>query len=95
MKKAAEQIDRAHQSIHKLQTTLSGQINALRAGWSGQASDAFYRAYSQFDDEFQKVKNGLEEIHGKLVDSHVRYTTTEADVKAASNPIFAIIDQSN
>ena len=91
MKKAADQIDSSHQGIHQIQTTLSNQINELRIGWTGQASDAFYRAYSQFDDEFQKVKAGLEEIHGKLVDSQMRYTQNEEEQKAAANPIAQML----
>lgn len=91
MKKAAEQIDASHQGIHQIQNTLSNQINDLRAGWTGQASDAFYRAYSQFDDEFQKVKAGLEEIHGKLVSSQMKYTSNEEEQRAAANPIAQML----
>ncbi|WP_203567892.1 WXG100 family type VII secretion target [Aestuariimicrobium ganziense] len=91
MKKAADQIEAKHQAIHQLQSTLSGQINSLRAGWVGNASDAFYKAYTQFDGEFEKVKGGLEEIHGKLVDSQMSYSATEEEQSAAANPILGML----
>ena len=91
MQKAAGQIEQKHQEIHSLQTTLHTQVEDLRRGWVGQASDAFYKAYTQFDSEFEKVKAGLDDIHSKLVDSHVRYNATEQDMLAASNPILGML----
>ena len=91
MKKAADQIEAKHQAIHQLQTQLNGQINSLRSGWSGQASDAFYKAYTQFDGEFEKVKAGLDEVHGKLVDTQMKYTSTEEEQTAAANPILGML----
>lgn len=91
MAKAAGQIETKHQQIHQLQSQLGGQIAALKAGWFGQASDAFMKAYSQFDQEFEKVKQGLDQIHGNLVDSQIKYTATEEEQKAAANPILGMI----
>ena len=91
MQTAAGQIEDAHGQIHSIQTTLSGQVNSLRAGWKGQASDAFYGAYTQFDGEFEKVKKGLDDIHQKLVGSQVEYTKTEEESRAASNPILGML----
>lgn len=91
MQTAAGQIEDAHGQIHGIQTTLAGQVNSLRAGWIGQASDAFYGAYTQFDNEFEKVKKGLDDIHEKLVGSQLSYTQTEEEQKAASNPILGML----
>lgn len=91
MQTAAGQVEDAHGKIHSLQNNLSGEINQLRTGWKGQASDAFYGAYTQFDGEFEKVKKGLDDIHQKLVGSQVAYTQTEEDQKAATNPILGML----
>lgn len=91
MQTAAGQIEEAHGQIHSIQSNLSGQVNTLRAGWVGNASNAFYNAYTQFDKEFEDVKKGLDDIHTKLVGSQVSYTQTEADMEAASNPILGML----
>lgn len=91
MKKAAQQIEAKHQAIHQLQAQLNGQISSLKAGWVGNAADAFVKAYSEFDREFEKVKAGLEDIHGKLVQSEIKYSATEAEQAAAANPILGML----
>lgn len=91
MQTAAGQIEDAHGAIHGIQNTLSADVTQLRSGWRGQASDAFYGAYTQFDGEFEKVKAGLDDIHTKLVGSQVSYTQTEEEQKAASNPILGML----
>ena len=91
MQTAAGQIEDAHGQIHGIQNTLSGEVTSLRSGWQGQASDAFFNAYTQFDNEFEKVKKGLDDIHEKLVGSQFSYTQTEDEQKAASNPILGML----
>ncbi len=92
MQKAAGQIEEAASQIHSNQQNLSNQITALRTGWHGQASDAFYGAYTEFDRQFGAVQQALEEIHGKLVETQRNYTSAEEEQKAASNAINAALN---
>lgn len=74
MAKAAQQIEAKHQEIHSLQKKLQDQMADLSSRWQGNASFAFQREYSQFDTEFEKVKQGLDRIHTALVETQREYT---------------------
>ena len=56
MAKAAQQIDTKHQQIQTLQSRLRGEMQQLRAVWTGKASMAFQQGYQRFDEEYEKVK---------------------------------------
>lgn len=91
MQTAAGQVDDATGTIHGLQQKLYGEVETLRSGWKGQAAEAFYSAYTQFNKEFEDVKKGLDQIHENLVGSHTSYETTEQEQKAATNPILGML----
>lgn len=80
--RAAQQVEEKHQQIHTLQTLLQNQMLDLSSRWSGSAATAFQRDYSQFDTEFEKVKQGLDKIHSALVESR-RHHVSRGEVIAA------------
>jgi len=69
MAMAAQQIEAKHQQIHSLQERLQGQMVNLSTRWRGNDSAAFQRGYSQFDTEFERVKQGLDRVHTSLVET--------------------------
>lgn len=69
VEEAVQQIEARHHQIHVLQTRLHAQMLELNGRWSGKAALAFQRKYSQFDTEFEKVKQCLDEIHVALVET--------------------------
>ncbi len=73
MAKAAQQIEAKHQQIHQLQSRLQGQMTDLSSRWAGNASTTFHHSYSQFDTEFEKIKQGLDKIHSALVETQRQY----------------------
>lgn len=91
MSKAAQQIETKHQQIHTLQTRLQGQMTDLKSRWTGNASDAFQRGYQAFDSEFEKVKQGLDTIHGQLQDTLREYVNREEENQATANQIANLI----
>lgn len=91
MAKAAQQIEAKHQQIHQLQSRLQGQMTDLSSRWVGNASTAFQRGYSQFDTEFEKVKQGLDKIHTALVETQREYAQREEENASTANQIAGLI----
>lgn len=91
MQKATQQIETKHQQIHRLQTRLQGQMGDLASRWHGNASNAFQRGYRAFDSEFEKVKAGLDTIHGQLVETLREYGGREDENEATANQIAGLI----
>jgi WXG100 family type VII secretion target len=99
MAKAAGQIDHAASTIAGLQKSLSGHHDAVLAGWQGQAADAFNTAFVEFNTAMSKIlhggdgKDGLDQIHEKLVHNRIQYESTEQEQTDASNSIHQFINQ--
>ena len=91
MNKAAQQIDTKHQQIVALQTRLRGEMQTLAAAWTGKASTAFQNGYQRFDEEYEKVKNGLEQIHSALTETHRDYTIREDENLQEANKFIGSI----
>ncbi|SDL12129.1 WXG100 family type VII secretion target [Tessaracoccus oleiagri] len=91
MAKAAQQIDAKHQQIQALQSRLRGEMQQLSAVWTGKASTAFQQGYQRFDEEYEKVKNGLEKIHGALTETLRDYTIREDESQAEANKFIGTI----
>lgn len=92
MTKAAGQIEDAGGKIQGAQNVLSDNMGALKAKWIGDASNAFHNAYLEFDRELDKVKAGLDKIHGQLVDSQINYTKAEEEQKAAATEFAKLLN---
>lgn len=91
MAKAAQQIDTKHQQIVALQTSLRGEMSSLAAVWTGRASTAFQQGYQRFDEEYDKVKNGLERIHSALTETLRDYTIREEESESEANKFIGTI----
>lgn len=88
MAQAAGQIEEKATAIDGVQRNLQGQINGLiGSGWQGNAANAFLRAFTDFDSQFAKVKQALDDIHQKLADTQLKYTSTEDEQSQATNAI--------
>lgn len=69
MARAARLIEAKHQQIHALQERLGSQMMSMSQRWHGQTSAEIQYAYSKFDTEFERVKQGLDSIHISLVEN--------------------------
>lgn len=93
MQQAAGQIEDKAGAIDGVQRNLQGQINNLiGSGWQGNAAQAFLRAFTDFDAQFAKVQQALVDIHGKLVDTQMKYTSTEEEQAQSTNAISALLN---
>ena len=66
MAQAAGQVETKHQQIHDLQIRLQKQLPALASRWGASEVNTFQHDYSQFDSEFERVKQGLDMVHASL-----------------------------
>lgn len=91
MAKAAQQVEAKTQEIHALQKRLGGQVQELMVSWKGNAANAFRGGYQQFDREFEKVKQGLDQIHDSLVHTQRAYTVREQENVETANQIAKLL----
>ena len=85
MATAANQTEQAVDSIRSIQSSMNAQHEALQGGWKGEASTAFSSAFAQFNGDFTKVLQALQNLQEKLSASQKNYTATEtANTQAAS-----------
>lgn len=66
MAQAAGQVETKHQQIHDLQIRLQKQLPTLASHWEAHEFNTFQHDYSQFDSEFERVKQGLDMVHASL-----------------------------
>jgi WXG100 family type VII secretion target len=85
MATAANQTEQAVDTIRGIQSSMNGQQEALQGGWKGEAATAFNNAFVQFNGDFTKVLQALQNLQEKLSASQKNYTATEtANTQAAS-----------
>lgn len=85
MATAANQTEQAVDSIRSTQSSMNAQHEALQGGWKGEAATAFSSAFTQFNGDFTKVLQALQNLQEKLSASQKNYTATEtANTQAAS-----------
>lgn len=92
MATAAGQIEDAVTNIKSIQSKLNGFHSDLQGGWKGMAATAFTNAYIGFNDNFTKVINALEGMHGNLTTTHTTYQTTEQDQTQAANKVNSLLN---
>ncbi|GAA2180593.1 hypothetical protein GCM10009785_12070 [Brooklawnia cerclae] len=85
---AIQQLSDADQQIERIQATLRNEMAALQSSWQGNASAAFSKAHSAFDDKFETTQKELQRIQEVLQSSLGDYTRNEADQEQASSAIF-------
>lgn len=98
MAQAARQIDQAADTIDGLRKSLRAHHDAVLAGWQGPAARAFNQAFQEFDMGLGKVlsggdgRDGLEQIHEKLVHNRIQYERAEQEQADAANAIHQFIN---
>lgn len=92
MAEAATDIETAAKQIQGIENTLTDEMRAVDAGWTGSAHDAFMRAYGLFAEQFNDVQKGLQSIHGKLVESRSSYVKTEAENESFASEVTNLLN---
>lgn len=60
-------------------STLQGEIEATRAGWDGEAAQAFNNVMQRFDESGKKLNQALQRIADLLQEAGSKYQRTEAE----------------
>jgi WXG100 family type VII secretion target len=92
MAQAATQVSTAVGEIQGLQSRLAGSHDSTTAGWQGQAATAFTNAYVEFNGDFTKVIQALNNLGDKLRVAGVNYNATEEANQASANKISSILN---
>lgn len=92
MAQAAQRVEDSAGIVKGLQTKLDGHKAQLMSGWAGNASVSFDRVFNEFNRQMGVVIQELEGIHVKLVDTKIRYESTEQEQADAVNKINALLN---
>ncbi|WP_157963987.1 WXG100 family type VII secretion target [Actinocorallia populi] len=92
MAQAASQIEDAANDIRGMQTGLNGRKGAMMEGWVGNASLAFNKVFTEFDQAFRTTLEQLDKIHEKLVDNRIRYEANEDQTQADIQRLNALLN---
>lgn len=61
-------------------------------GWVGNASLAFDKVFTEFNDAFRVTLEQLDKIHQKLVDNRIRYEANEDQTQADIQRLNALLN---
>ncbi|MCO5996125.1 WXG100 family type VII secretion target [Actinoallomurus rhizosphaericola] len=91
---AAKRLDKAHNVISGLQTRLQGHHDELMKNWrSSAAAPAFTSVFNEFNADFTKMLNALQEMHQKLSKTTLNYVSNETDQnKLIHNRMSALLN---
>jgi WXG100 family type VII secretion target len=92
MAQAATQVSTAVGEIQGLQGRLAAAHDSTTGGWKGQAANAFTSAFVEFNADFTKVINALNNLGEKLRASGVNYATVEQANVSSANKIISSLN---
>jgi WXG100 family type VII secretion target len=92
MAQAATQVGTAVAEIQGLQSRLAGSHDTMMGGWMGQAATAFTNAYLEFNTDFSKVINALNNLGDKLRASGANYANVEQANTSSANKIVRALN---
>jgi WXG100 family type VII secretion target len=91
MAQAATQVSTAVGEVRALQGRLNATHDSTMGGWKGPAASTFTSAFMEFNADFTKVIQALDNLGEKLRVSGVNYGTVEqANTSSASKIISAL-----
>lgn len=79
MVRGAQAVQDAHDKIKGLLGQLQGDVEAMRGGWKGTASNSFGNAHEMFNQQGQKLNGALDNMHQALVATGQAYAQSEEE----------------
>jgi WXG100 family type VII secretion target len=92
MAQAATQVSTAVGDIQGIQSRLAGAHDSTVSGWQGPAATAFSNAYAEFNADFAKVIQALNNLGDKLRASGVNYNATEEANQSSANKVITALN---
>jgi WXG100 family type VII secretion target len=92
MAQAAAQVSSAVGEIQGLQSNLNGAHDSMMAGWQGPAASTFTSAFTEFNTDFGKVIQALNNLGEKLRASGVNYSTIEDANRSSASKIISALN---
>lgn len=92
MAQAAQKLDEAANVTRGLRTRLQSHKAQLMHNWQGISAAAFNRVFDQFDEDFSKVLTTMEGMHEKLVQTRIKYQSTEEEQQQAVNRVAGLLN---
>jgi WXG100 family type VII secretion target len=92
MAQAATQVSTAVGEVQGLQSRLSAAHDSTMSGWQGTAATTFTAAFAEFNADFTKVINALNNLGDKLRASGANYATVEQANASSANKIVRALN---
>jgi WXG100 family type VII secretion target len=92
MAQAAVQVDQASQRLTNLRSGVATSVANTLAGYQSDAATLFGNVMDQWGAEFQKIINGLNEIHEALTATQRGYQASVDQDRASANSIMSALN---
>jgi WXG100 family type VII secretion target len=92
MAQAATQVSTAVGEVQGLQSRLAAAHDSTMGGWQGQAATTFTAAFVEFNADFTKVINALNNLGDKLRVSGTNYATVEQANTSSANKVITALN---
>lgn len=92
MAEAARHVDNAGQALAVIRGNIQQAIASTSSGYTSAAATLFRNTMSQWDQDFQKIVGGLEQIHHALTSTTRHYEATMQQERQSANEIAALLN---
>lgn len=99
MAKAAQQVEQASQSLASIRSKVSVAVAGTHGGYQSEGATMFRSVMAQWDGDFQKIVNGLTQIHEALTATHRNYhasvdhdQASARSISGGGNPIHSALN---
>jgi WXG100 family type VII secretion target len=92
MAQAATQVDQAGQTLAGIRTRVGGAVANTQGGYQSEAATVFRNVMDQWGADFQKIVNGLNQIHEALTATHRSYQASVDTDRASANSIMSALN---
>jgi ESAT-6 family protein len=87
MAQAANDLESSAGVIKGIQSQLGSHKAEVLGAWGGNAARAFDNVFNQFDEDFRKVLQALEGMHGTLSQTRMTYEAQEQASQESVNRV--------
>lgn len=89
---ASNQLQGAVDQVRSQQSTLASEQESMMGGWKGEAASAFTSAYTQFNADYTKVLQAMQNIQEALAANLRNYAANEAANTQMSTKISSALN---
>jgi WXG100 family type VII secretion target len=92
MAQSARYVDEAGQTLAAIRGRVQQAVAATSGGYVSEAATLFRTVMNSWNDDFNKIVAGLDQIHVALTRTHANYTASVQQDRASVNQVAALLN---